>query len=534
MPALLHVHGAARTVTGSCYLLEAGGRRILIDCGMFQGSKTLKELNYRPFPFALDSIDAMLLTHAHIDHSGLVPKLVKQGYRGPIHATAATVDLCAIMLPDSGHIQEMEVEMLNRRRARKGEPRVEPIYTAEDAEVSLDSFRAIDYGAWLPLGGEIRARFWNAGHMLGSSSIEIEIGGLAGRDRPFRLLMSGDLGPDAKLFHPDPGGPTDLDLVVCEATYGDRDRPAVTIAERRRQLAAEVAAAARRGGALLIPSFAVERTQEVTADLLEAMASGEVPKAPIFIDSPLAAKATKIFLGHSDGLEDGRELARIRTADNVHVTESADQSRALEKLRGFHVIIAASGMCDAGRIRHHLKNHLWRDDATVLMVGYQAVGTLGRVLQDGAKAVRIQGDDVRVRATIRMLETYSGHADRQELYDWLAERRPIRGAVALVHAEDDAISAFTTLIDGKVAPAGHVLVPVLDGTIDLEGPAPRIVGAPARPPRIAPEAVGRQDWHNDVSAFLLDLREALDAAADDRARAVILRRLKRALEDRHA
>ena len=531
MTALLHVHGAARTVTGSCYLLEAAGRRILIDCGMFQGSKTLKELNYRSFPFDPATLDAVLLTHAHIDHSGLLPKLVKAGYRGPIHATPATVDLCSIMLPDSGHIQEMEVEMLNRRRARKAEARVEPIYTAEDAEACLDQFQPIAYDTWLPLGPDLRARYWNAGHMLGSSSIEFEIGGIAGRSQPFRLLMSGDIGPDAKLFHPDPHGPAGIDLVVCEATYGDRDRPAVTIAERRRQLAVEVAAAARRGGALLIPCFAVERTQEVTADLLDAMASGAVPEAPIFIDSPLAAKATRIFLEHMAGLEDGPELARLRTSSHVRITESADQSRGLEKLRGFHIIIAASGMCDAGRIRHHLKNHLWRHDATVLMVGYQAVGSLGRILEDGARAVRIQGDDVRVQATIRKLETYSAHADRQELHDWLAERGPIRGAVALVHAEEVALQAFADMIDGKVAPAGHVLVPPLDSTIDLAGDMPRLIEGPARPPRIPADVVGRQDWHNDVSAFLLDLREALDQAADDRTRAKLLRRLKRALDD---
>lgn len=527
MSIRLHVLGAARVVTGSSYLFEANGRRILVDCGMFQGSKTLKALNYRTFPFRPADLHAVLLTHAHIDHSGLLPKLTKAGFRGPIHATRSTVDLCSIMLPDSGHIQEMEVEQLNRRKSRKGEAKVEPIYTAADAVACLDQFRAVDYGKWLPLGAGIRARYWNAGHILGSASIELEFTESDGT-APVRVLMSGDLGPDAKLFHPDPNGPVDLDLVVCEATYGDRDRPATTVSGRRAVLAAEVNAAAKRGGPLLIPCFAVERTQEILADLLSAMEQGEVPEAQIFVDSPLAIKATEIFQSHAGELEDNGGLERLANSPQVRFTESADQSRSLERLRGFHIIIAASGMCDAGRIRHHLKNHLWRPSTTVLMVGYQAEGTLGRIILDGARTVNIQGDEVKVQATIRMIDAYSGHADRSEVLDWLAARKPIRSGVVLVHAEERALAAFAPTVGERIVPPEQVMVPHLDDTIEIAAGQARIL-APVPTRRLEPDRVVGHDWHNDTAAFLLDLRAALDKAADDRSRNVILRRLKRAL-----
>lgn len=529
MALRIHVLGAAHVVTGSCYLVEAGGRRILVDCGMFQGTKTLKALNYVPFPFEAERLDAVLLTHAHIDHSGLVPKLVKAGYRGPIYATRPTIDLCSIMLPDSGHIQEMEVEQLNRRNARSGGEPVEPIYTAEDAVAAMVQFRPVDYGRWLDLGGGGRARWWNAGHMLGSASIEMEFAGDGG-DRPLRVLMSGDLGPDAKLFHPDPDGPVDLDLVVCEATYGDRDRADTTVADRRSELAAEVRAAHARGGPLLIPCFAVERTQEILADLLDLMDQGTVPRAPIFLDSPLAIRATDVFRRHAGMLEAGGALARIDTAPDVRFTESVDQSKALARLRGFHIVIAASGMAEAGRIRHHLKNHLWRSSTTVLFVGYQAEGTLGRILLDGAPSVTIHGDAVRVKAAIRIIESYSGHADRGEVLAWLRERGPIRGAVALVHAEERALQAFAPVVGAEVVAPDRVLTPRLEDIIELDQGTARLV-LPAHPRRLPAEKVSGPDWHNDSASFLLDLKDALDRAADDRARGVILRRLKKALAE---
>jgi len=275
MPLRLTFHGASRCVTGSCFRLETDHGQFLVDCGMFQGPKTEKELNYRPFPFVPRDLDAVILSHAHIDHAGLLPKLTRHGYSGPIFATPATVDLAGVMLPDSAYIQEMEVEQLNRRNARKNRPPVEPIYRMADAMRCLDQFREVPYADWFePLPG-VRARFWNAGHLLGSASIEVEA---KDGERTVRLLFSADIGPDYKLLHPDPTGPSGLDYILCEGTYGDRDRIDATAENRRAVLRDEVRAAINPRGALLIPSFAVERAQELISDLAQLMREGSASR----------------------------------------------------------------------------------------------------------------------------------------------------------------------------------------------------------------------------------------------------------------
>jgi metallo-beta-lactamase family protein len=405
----LTFHGAARSVTGSCFRLETGQGQVLIDCGMFQGSKTEKELNYRPFPFEPGSIDAVVLSHAHIDHSGLLPKLQRHGFAGAIHATPATADLAGVMLPDSAHIQEIEVAQFNRRAARRDRGKVTPIYTAADAAACLRAFRPQPYDTWFGVIPGVRARFWKAGHLLGSASVEVEVA--EGGGAPLRLLFSGDIGPDYKLLHPDPEAPGGLDYLICESTYGDRDRIDATAERRRQILCDEVRAALNPDGALLIPSFAVERAQELVSDLRRLMAEGALPQIPIYVDSPLATKATRIFARHHRDLEEGAVLLKGLKSRHLHFTETREQSIALGRVRGFHIVIAASGMCEAGRIRHRLKNWLWRDAATVLFTGFQAVGTLGRILQDGAPSVRIQGEEFVVRARIRSIDLYSGHAD---------------------------------------------------------------------------------------------------------------------------
>jgi metallo-beta-lactamase family protein len=527
MTVSVRVCGAARTVTGLSLLFETPRARFLVDCGMFQGPKTLKALNWDPFPYRPRDIDAVLLTHAHIDHSGLLPRLVKEGFRGPIHATGATMDLCSIMLPDSGHVQEMEVEMLNRRNRRRGRGEVEPIYTANDAVAALRAFRAVPMDRWQdPLPG-VRARWWNAGHMLGSGSIELEIaeeGGAA-----VRVLVSGDLGPDCTAFHRDPDGPQALHHVFLESTYGDEDKPCVGHEERRERLAGLVRDAAHPAGALLIPAFAVERTQEICWDLVTLMQAGRIPQAPIFVDSPLAIRATEVFCDHAQDLENGRSVKRALRSPLLHFTESGEQSRRIAEMEGFHIIVAGSGMCDAGRIRHHLKRWLWSPEATVLLTGYQAEGTLGRLLQEGRAEVRIQGDTIRVAAAIRQIRDYSGHADAAELAAWLRARAPVAGGVFLVHGETPAMEALARRLEAEgLAAAGQVILPALDDAFVLPAggaPQPR---AAAR--RRADPALGRPDWHNARAALLLSVERAIEAAPDAAARDALLARLRAALD----
>ncbi|MBR0717684.1 MBL fold metallo-hydrolase [Bradyrhizobium liaoningense] len=521
--------GAARTVTGSSYLFQTARGRILVDCGLFQGQKTLKELNYGTFPFRPADIDAVLLTHAHIDHSGLLPKLVRGGFDGPIFATRGTIDLCSYMLPDAGSIQESEVAALNRRNAARGRKDVTPIYTRADAVAALQSFRPVAYESWVEVIKGVRARYWNAGHLLGSASIELEFAEANGA-RPLRVLVSGDVGPEAKLLQPDPEAPSDLDYVISEATYGDRVRAVTTPEQRRQHLAGEVRDAAAAKGALLIPAFAVERTQELIVDLVDLMERGEVPAAPIFLDSPLAIHATEVFREHATSLDPTVDVSRLLNSPHLKFTETVDESKAIMRLTGFHIVIAASGMCDAGRIRHHLKRWLWNERATVLLAGYQANGTLGRFLQNGAKAVRIQGEEIRVAARIRMIDDYSGHADGAGMAHWIAARRPIARGLFLVHGEEEAIAGLAERVGERIIPAAKIYQPVLDDIYELSTAEPRVLDVDHRR-RLEPEAVTQLDWHNEMSELMLDINDKIGTAADDRARGVIIRRLRRALDD---
>ncbi|MFN4098342.1 MAG: MBL fold metallo-hydrolase RNA specificity domain-containing protein [Pararhodobacter sp.] len=523
----LTFHGAAGAVTGSCFRLQTEAGQLLIDCGMFQGSKTEKELNYRPFPFAPEKIAAVILSHAHIDHSGLLPKLVRHGFSGGIHATPATMDLAGVMLPDSAHIQQVEVEQFNRRAARRDRGKVEPIYDGADVKACLALFRPHDLNDWFDVLPGLRARFWNAGHLLGSASVEIELT-QAGSSFPMRLLFSGDIGPDYKLLHADPEGPSGVDYLICESTYGDTDRAEATAAGRRSLLRDEVRAAMHPNGALLIPSFAVERAQELVSDIGRLIAEGELPDIPIYVDSPLATRATEVFAQHHRDLEDGALLMKVLQARNLHFTESREQSMALDEAQGFHIVIAASGMCDAGRIRHRLKNWLWREEATVLFTGFQAEGTLGRILQNGARSVRIQGEEFAVRARIRSLDLYSGHADGPELADWIRARLPLTHELFLVHGEPDSIDALAARLEGVIS-AERVLQPMLDEGFDLtDSGAVRL--SQDSPRRLAPERLARLDWHNDVSRLILDINDALAARPDEKTRAALIRRLRRAVD----
>ncbi|MDX2222752.1 MAG: MBL fold metallo-hydrolase [Rhodospirillaceae bacterium] len=528
MAVTLTFHGACATVTGSCFELRTRHAGVLIDCGMFQGTKTIKALNYGAFPFAPDSIAAVIATHAHIDHCGLVPKLIAAGFSGPVHATPASADLMTYVLPDSGYIQEIEVERLNRRNRQRGQPQVEPIYTRAIAEHALQRLRPQGYDRWFDVAPGLRARFWNAGHILGSASVEIEArerldgaaDGTTGRSDAIRILFSGDIGPSDKSFHTNPQAPAGLDIVVMESTYGGTVRAARSPARRRKILLAELRAALRAGGMILIPAFAVERTQELLVDLDALMDAGELPALPIFVDSPLARHATKVFDRHLADI-DGDGTHPFRRA-NVRFVETAEESKRLNRLRGGAIIMAGSGMCDAGRIRHHLKAHLGRADTTVLLVGYQAPGTLGRLLADGTKIVRIHGEETAVGARIRLLDEYSGHADAPHLAAWLAARAPVAHQTFLVHGEEAARAALAARL--RAGGVRKLHLPVHGETVRLA----RRDGARTIRVRAGLDvaAVAAADWHNAYAATVIDLKAQLAGLPSDAARHKLLKKLR--------
>lgn len=525
MSVELTFHGGAGTVTGSCYELKHPGGSLMIDCGMFQGNKTLRELNYREFPFRAGNIDALIVTHAHIDHTGMIPKLYKHGFRGSMHATAPTLDLMTFMLPDSGHIQESEVERLNRRNKKRGRPMVEPVYTRKDAEACLELGQGHDMETWFePMPG-IRARFWNAGHILGSASVEIHVE--TGADKPTRILFSGDLGPDEKVFHLEPDAPEGFDYVLCESTYGDRERTDTRLEERREQLRQEIVDAHARGGNLVIPSFAVERTQEMMHDIGVLLAEGSIPPMPVFLDSPLASNATKVFIRHAHTLDDvALDEAELFRNPNFQLVSSVEDSKAIKNITGGAIIMAASGMCDAGRIKHHLKNNLWRHDATVLFVGYQAPGTLGSFIRDGAEKVRIHGHEIAVKCTVRTIGHYSAHADQGELIDWVVERLPIHHGLFLTHGDDDARTVMRDILIDKGLSADHVLMPQLDDSVTLATSGkPQIV---QHTPRVD-KADMHTDWHTDYATFMLDLGRRLEKG-DAREKKALMQSLHQVLK----
>jgi metallo-beta-lactamase family protein len=525
MKTELSFHGAAGCVTGFCARIRAPRATLLVDCGLFQGPKTLKALNYEPFPFDPKQVDAVLLTHAHIDHSGQLPKLMKAGFHGPIWATSGTRALSEILLADCGHIQESEVERLNRRNERRGRPLVKPIYTVRDAEKAMDLFATVAFKEWTQVADGVRARWWNAGHILGAASIEVEIDEEKG---PLRLLFSGDLGPGGRDFLRDPEGPSGVDHLIVESTYGAVERAPCDPDMRRRALAHELREAHAAGGPLLMPAFAVERTQELLADLIHVVDSGDAPPGEIFLDSPLAIKACEIFLqqGRTNG---SNPFDRIRASGRLHYLEHPAASDQLDRLTGWHIILAGSGMCDAGRVRKHLKRLLWRREATVLLTGFQAVGTLGRFLQDGRRNVRIEGEPYRVAARVRSLDLYSGHADGPALQRWVEARGPVSGEIFLVHGEPDSLEGLRKRLAAAGLPAGRIMVPALDDAFALQH-----ARAETRPsePRLEAAAPTTLDWHNVRSEFLNRLEEQLEASADDAARVKMLERLKQDLEAR--
>lgn len=444
--------GAAGEVTGSCTLVESADVRFLVDCGMFQGGPEARQKNQRALDFGFDvrKIDFVLLTHAHIDHSGLLPRLSMLGYRGPIYATQATIDLLEVLLPDSAHIQEKESEwqLRHRHRRGKGEHGIPaPLYTVVQALASLKQLQPVAYGQTLQAADTVSVRFHDAGHILGSASLEVTV---SGEGKPRRLVFSGDLGMSDRpvLRDPEPP-PAEADVVLIESTYGDRLHRSFAETEDEIVAAFERTRAAR--GNLIIPAFAVGRTQEIIYMLTDLVRRKRLSPLKIYVDSPMANAATRITLAHPNLLDDEtRALLLWQQAhpDKVSIEFVADveRSKALNDIRSGAVIVSASGMCEAGRIKYHLRENLPRSECTVLIAGFQAAGTLGRRLVDGARLVTIFGQQVPVRARIYTVGGLSAHADQAALLDWLRGFRRPPGRTFVVHGEAGASANFARAI----------------------------------------------------------------------------------------
>lgn len=423
-------YGAAKTVTGSCTMVEAAGKRFLVDCGMFQGKVTDQMLNYDDFPFDISSIDFMILTHAHIDHAGRIPKLFKAGYKNVIYATNATVDLCGIMLPDSGHIQEKEIEWVNKKRRRAGKKENDPMYTAQDAIDSLVLFKGIDYNEEVVISENIKFKLVDAGHMLGSSIVLIDI---TENGKTERIVFTGDLGNKNMPIINDPTYIKGADHLIMESTYGNRLHGKME--DQSEKFIDILLRTIERGGNVIIPSFAVGRTQEILYEINKYAAkegyAEKLKNIPVYVDSPLAVNATKIFEENPE-YYDKDALDYLLKGDNpiefesLHLITTSEESRALNEDNIPKVIISASGMCEVGRIKHHLKHNLYRPECTVLFVGYQATGTLGQKIQMGADRVKIFGEEIAVRAEVQYLDAFSGHADRDGLLEFIdkMEQKP--------------------------------------------------------------------------------------------------------------
>ena len=448
--------GAAKTVTGSSYIISDADFTIMVDCGMFQGTTQIRERNYFQQNYAPKKIDALLLTHAHIDHSGLIPRMVKNGFYGNIYTTKASADLCSIMLPDSGHIQEMDTAFVNKKNSKLGRKPVSPLYTADDAIECLKNFVPVSYNQVIQIHPRIEVRFRDAGHILGSSFIEMWID--EGNTKT-KIVFSGDIGPKEQAIICDPEVVDEADILLIESTYGDRLHKSKT--DTYEEFKKIINDAYNRKGNIIIPAFAIERTQEIIYTLSKLFKEGQIPSMPVYIDSPLAISATEIFKKNKD-LFDDEMRKRILAGDsplefsNLHYTRSTDESKWLNTEAKGAIIISANGMCTAGRIKHHLKYNLFRPESSIVFVGYQAEGTLGRRLIEGAKQVRVYGTDVSVKAQIHTLGGFSAHADQDGLLAWVKNIKNPKLKVFVVHGEEQSAKTFAEKLNTELGVLTHV------------------------------------------------------------------------------
>jgi len=428
--------GGVRTVTGSATLLEKNSLKWLVDCGMFQGGKELEQRNRSLQSYCPKDLSFILLTHAHIDHSGLIPKLVKGGFRGKVISTKATFDLCEVMLRDSGHIQEMEAEWHSRKHLRSGKTEVTPLYTVKEAEESLQHFQTVRYDDLFPIADGLRVCFRDAGHILGSAIIEIWIGE---GSQEKKLVFSGDLGGSGQPIVGDPSTVEEADVLWLESTYGDRLHKSRE--ETVNELLKIIQEAIRDQAKVVIPAFAVERTQDIIYTIGQLMRKGLIPPVPVYIDSPLAISATEIFNRNSDCFdEETKDIllggGKPLELPEIIYTQTTGESKAINEDSRPGIIISASGMCNSGRIKHHLKHHLWRKESHIVIIGYQGEGTIGRRLVDGAKTVRLFGEEIAVKAHIHTLGGFSAHADQKGLLDWLSHFKNPGLQVFVNHGEE--------------------------------------------------------------------------------------------------
>ena len=453
--ATIQFLGAAGTVTGSKFLVEAGSRRVMVDCGMFQGAKKLRLLNWSPLPVNPASVGDIFVTHAHIDHMGMVPVFVREGFAGSVWATPATVELCAINLHDAAHLQEEDANFANKKGFSKHAPAL-PLFTTADVERSLGHFKSLPYDQELALDGQGKVLLRNAGHVLGSAMVQAEI---AGRGEPVKVLFSGDLGRAHSIILEDPARIDQSDYLILESTYGDRMHPPEETSE---EVATIIRSTAARGGSLVVPAFALGRTQQLLYIIRELKSQQAIPDLPVYLDSPMAVEITELFCRHiEDFNEEARALFRESgqcpiLCPNLHLVRTPEASKRINGLRFPCVIISGSGMATGGRVLHHLKNRLPDPRNAVLFVGFQTAGTRGQLLKDGAREIKIHGEIIPVRAKILSMESFSRHADSNEILTWLGAFKHPPRTTFVVHGEPGSSAALAEKIRKTLGWKTHI------------------------------------------------------------------------------